>query len=52
MVAAADGDLDALADRLGASSGFEAPTIDALRAAPDPHTRLALALVSPEVVLA
>ena len=52
MAAATDGDLDALADRLGASSGFAAPSADALRAAPDPHTRLTLALVSPEVVLA
>jgi uncharacterized protein (DUF1800 family) len=53
MVAAADGDLDALADRLGASDGrFTGPTVAALQAAPDPRTRLALALVSPEVVLA
>ena len=51
--AARQGDLDALADRLGVPDArFSDPTAAALDAAPDPRTRLALALTSPEVVIA
>lgn len=51
--AARQGDLDALADRLGIPDGrFSATTAAALEGAPDPRTRLALALISPEVVIA
>ncbi len=50
--AARRGDLDALADRLGVPDArFSEPTAAALDGAPDPRTRLALALTSPEVVI-
>jgi uncharacterized protein (DUF1800 family) len=53
MVAAADGDLDGLATHLGVpAAAFGEATAGALRSAPDPRTRLALALTSPEVVVA
>lgn len=50
-VAAADGDLDLLAERLGLPEPFSAATAGAIRSAPDPTARLALALVCPENLL-
>jgi uncharacterized protein (DUF1800 family) len=53
LAASDDGDLDALAAALGLPEPtFSAATAAALRAARDPRARLALALVSPELVLA
>ena len=53
LVAAAGTDLDALAHRLGLpEQTFGPSTADALRAVTDPRGRLALALVSPEFVIA
>jgi uncharacterized protein (DUF1800 family) len=50
--AARQGDLDALADRLGLPGArFSDPTAAALDGAPDPRTRLALALTSPEMLI-
>jgi uncharacterized protein (DUF1800 family) len=53
LAAAGSGDLDALADHLGVPTGrFGEATAGALRSAADPRTRLALALTSPEMVIA
>lgn len=51
MVAAADGDLDRLAQHLAVPAPFSAATAAAIRSAPDPIARLALALVCPENLL-
>ncbi len=51
LVAAADGDLDRLAEHLALPEPFSAGTRAAIRSAPDPTARLALALVCPENLL-
>jgi uncharacterized protein (DUF1800 family) len=51
LVASDAGDLDALARALGLPEGFTAETAGALTAAGEPRDRLALALVSPELVV-
>jgi len=53
LAASEGGDMDALADALGVPAArFSDPTAVALESEPDPRTRLALALTSPEVVIA
>ena len=51
LVAAADGDVDRLAELLGLAEPFSTATIAAITSASDPTARLALALVCPENLL-
>ncbi|NND75417.1 MAG: DUF1800 family protein [Ilumatobacter sp.] len=51
MIAAGDDDLDRLAQHLALPEPFSAATTAAIRSAPDPTARLALALVCPENLL-
>jgi hypothetical protein len=51
LVAAADGDLEKLAELLGCPEPFTTGTTAAVTSASDPVGRLALALVSPENLL-
>lgn len=52
MVAATTGDLPALADALGRPAGFSAATTAALESLSEPADRLAVALASPDLIVA